>query len=116
MLDALVAHITGQDSGAGFGALAAFQAQATGRLAWITATEVSVPGATDGYDRPDPHQADLLREVIGEADGLDGLSLRLRTHLQRRFGEEELMDHAEAYVLNLVDHISGITPEENVEW
>lgn len=55
-------------------------------------------------------QLDGLAQLIGPADDPDGLVRRLRAHLHARFESEQLMGHAEAYVLNLVDHVGGLVP------
>jgi hypothetical protein len=108
MLDALVAHITGRNGADCAPAVARYHATARQRLARMLEPGVLPPDEAEAalYCQ----QLEELAQMIGPADDPDGLLRRLRAHLHARFESEQLMGHAEAYVLNLVDHVGGLVP------
>jgi ATP-dependent protease ClpP protease subunit len=57
-----------------------------------------------------------LDEVVGSPNQSEYLKLRLGAHLRYRFEQDRPMLNAEAYVLNLVDRIVGLTPSNASVW
>jgi hypothetical protein len=106
MLDALVDHVIGQDAHGGSLAVAEYRVKAYARRAKLATLR---PGADNVAGSSYRKRLEQLGQLIGEPDAIEGLRHRLHTYLRSRFEDEQLMDHTEAYVLNLVDHVEGLT-------